>query len=322
MSRTTTTAPDAAPLRRRQLLPLVLLALPLAALAGGECPEGMRAIGGGRFRLADGSATANLAPFCLDRVEVTAASYAACVRSGRCREDGLRCGKAATYGATGKGDHPINCASWIDADRYCRALGKRLPTEGEWEWAARGQARGTVYPWGAALPADRACWDGKGSELGAGERNETCPVGSHPAGDSPDGLSDLGGNVREWTASADGRMKVVRGGSWGDSLPDFLAAGFRGMNAPDERFELTGFRCAAEPGAAVEPLQVAAASPEPVEPRRAARAPPVPSPRAEPAVAPRPTTTGAARAAPVKIQLQLGEIQFQQPERAAGAAGR
>ncbi|HSN13221.1 MAG TPA: SUMF1/EgtB/PvdO family nonheme iron enzyme, partial [Anaeromyxobacteraceae bacterium] len=70
-----------------------------------------------------------------------------------------------------------------------------------------------------------------------------------PAGDSADGISDLAGNVREWTASRDGRFRIVRGGSWGDSLPDFVAVAFRGMNAPDERFELTGFRCAADPAA-------------------------------------------------------------------------
>ncbi|HET9551692.1 MAG TPA: SUMF1/EgtB/PvdO family nonheme iron enzyme [Anaeromyxobacteraceae bacterium] len=318
--RTTTSASPTPHLRR--LAPLLLLALPLAARAAGACPEGMRPIGGGRFRLADGSSAANLAPFCMDRVEVTVASYAACVRSGRCKDEGLACGKAATYGAKGKGDHPVNCVTWIDADRFCRAIGKRLPTEAEWEWAARGQTRGTVYPWGAAAPADRACWDGKGSELGAGERNETCPVGSHPSGDSPDGLSDLGGNVREWTDSADGRMKVVRGGSWGDSLPDFLAAGFRGMNAPDERFELTGFRCAAEPGAAVVPLQVASAVPAPASAPKA-EPPAAPAPVAAPAPAPAArSATRPVRPAAPKVQLQIGDIQFQQSDRAAAGAGR
>jgi formylglycine-generating enzyme required for sulfatase activity len=69
-------------------------------------------------------------------------------------------------------------------------------------------------------------------------------VASHPAGDSPDGISDLAGNVREWTSTGTRREKVIRGGSWGDSLESFLAAGFRGFNAPVERNELTGFRCA------------------------------------------------------------------------------
>jgi hypothetical protein len=75
-------------------------------------------------------------------------------------------------------------------------------------------------------------------------------VGAHPAGDSPDGIHDLAGNVREWTATGDEHERVIRGGSWGDSLDWFLAAGFRGFNHPQERFELTGFRCAATPGTA------------------------------------------------------------------------
>lgn len=230
------------------------VATPARALASAQpsapqrpsCPEGMRPLGGGRFTLADGSATVDLTPFCLDAIEVTAAGYAACVRANVCSAEELVCGKAATYGAKGKGNHPINCASWIDADTYCRWQGKRLPTEGEWEWAARGQGKGSRYPWGDAPPARRACWDGKGSAQGAGGRIGTCPVASHPAGDSPDGLHDLAGNVREWTSTGDRRERVIRGGSWGDSLDWFLAAGFRGFNHPLERFELTGFRCAAD----------------------------------------------------------------------------
>jgi len=210
------------------------------------CPDGMRPLGGGRFTLADGSATVEVAGFCLDAIEVTAAGYAACVRANACSADDLVCGKAATYGASGKASHPINCVSWIDADAFCQWQGKRLPTEAEWEWAARGQARGSRYPWGEVSPGRRACWDGKGNSWGAGGRGGSCPVASHPAGDSPDGLHDLAGNVREWTGSGDWRERVIRGGSWGDSLDWFLASGFRGFNHPLERFELTGFRCAAD----------------------------------------------------------------------------
>jgi len=212
-----------------------------------SCPDGMRYLAGGTFVLADGSATVSARPFCLDATEVTAAGYARCARAGRCADQELACSRAATYGDPERATHPINCVSWLEADAFCRFVGKRLPTEAEWEWAARGGTRATAYPWGSAQPAKRACWDGKGNALGKGGRKETCPVGTHPDGDSPDGLSDLAGNVREWTSSGEGRFKIVRGGSWGDSLPDFLAVAFRGMNAPDERFELTGFRCAAAP---------------------------------------------------------------------------
>jgi formylglycine-generating enzyme required for sulfatase activity len=227
------------------------------------CAAGQRALGGGRFTLADGSATVEVEPFCLDAIEVTADAYAACVRAGACVAERLACSNAATFGAKGKGSHPINCVSWVEADAFCRWQGQRLPTEGEWEWAARGQGRANQYPWGDAAPGKRACWDGEGNALGKGGRQGTCPVASHPDGDSPDGFHDLGGNVREWTASGDERERVVRGGSWGDSIDWFLSAGFRGLNHPSERFELTGFRCAAGPQVAVPGVGSPSPSPGP-----------------------------------------------------------
>jgi hypothetical protein len=260
----------------------------------------MRPLAGGRFTLADGSEVAEVGALCLDVAEVTAAAYAACVQRGACEESGLRCGKAATYGNKAKAGHPVNCVTWNDADRYCRAQGKRLPSEAEWEWAARGRLRAFAYPWGSGPPADRACWDGQGSTLGKGGRNETCPVGAFPGGDSPDGIHDLGGNVREWTSSRVGRDRVVRGGSWGDSLPEFLAAGFRGMNAVDERFELTGFRCAATPGVLAEPR--AAAREVPLPP------PPVPLEARASKPSARATPSGSlARAAPARTEEELAE---------------
>ncbi len=308
---------------RLALAAALSLCAPAVALAGDACPPRMALLSAGRFTLADGSETAVVPALCLDLSEVTAADYAACVARGACPDGALRCGKAATYGDGAKAGHPVNCVSWIEADRYCRALGKRLPTEGEWEWAARGQARGTVYPWGAAPPADRACWDGVGSTLGKGGRNETCAVGAFAKGDSPDGFHDLGGNVREWTASRIGRDRVVRGGSWGDSLPDFLAAGFRGMNKPDERFEITGFRCAAVP-APVDgqdgPLQAAAPVPSPPAPPAPPPGPPslaspAPSPPAPPAPPPGPPRLARPEQpkppAPPRLQvlLEIGDIQ-------------
>jgi sulfatase modifying factor 1 len=237
--------------RSASLLPFAAVAVAsLCATAVADddvCPPGMRHFMGGTYVLADGSATVSARPFCLDQVEVTAAGYAACVAAGACAAAELSCSRAATYGDPQRATHPINCVSWEEADGYCRFARKRLPTEAEWEWAARGGARARAFPWGSAPPDRRACWDGKGNALGKGGRKEACPVGTHPDGDSPDGISDLAGNVREWTSSPSGRFRVVRGGSWGDSLPDFLAVSFRGLNAPDERFELTGFRCAAEP---------------------------------------------------------------------------
>jgi formylglycine-generating enzyme required for sulfatase activity len=234
-----------------------LLVLSLVLVAGGasgaapatRCPDGMLPLEGGRFRPGDGGPALATAPFCLDVTEVTADHYGACVLRGDCvASEGLSCSQAATFDHQGRGDHPLNCVTWYEAERFCRAHGKRLPTEAEWEWAARGRTRARTYPWGEEPPAGQACWDGPGSALGAGARSTPCPVGAHPAGASPDGLQDLAGNVREWTATEVDRHRIVRGGSWGDSHPDFLAAGFRGQVFPEVRGELVGFRCATEPG--------------------------------------------------------------------------
>ncbi len=225
----------------------LLLALFAVAGAASDCPPGMAPLEGGKLKI--GRRKVAVAPFCMDRGEVTVDAYGACARVGVCATDGLECGNAATWGKKGRGSHPVNCVTWYEANAFCRAHGKRLPTEPEWEWAARGGARGLTYPWGEEPPADRACWDGEGSAVGKGERKEPCAVGSSPRADSAAGLHDLGGNVREWTSTPHGRFRILRGGSWGDSLASFLTASFRGWNAPDERMEILGFRCAARIGA-------------------------------------------------------------------------
>lgn len=228
---------------------LCALLLPaVAAAAPVDCPKGMKRLAGGSYRMANGD-DASLGSFCLDVTEVTVSDYARCVEAEACKAEELECGNAATWGKPGLQGHPVNCVSWFEADAFCRAHGKRLPTEAEWEWAARGGRKAATFPWGEAAPANRVCWDGDGNSLGKGERKATCATGAHPKSRSADGLQDLSGNVREWTASEEERFRVLRGGSWGDSLPEFLSAGFRGWNAPDERMELTGFRCAAELGA-------------------------------------------------------------------------
>ncbi len=228
-------------------LAVLALIAPIGARAGGGCPAGMIAVKGGVLEAA--GETVRIASFCMDRTEVTVDAYASCVEVGACNGADLECGSAATWGKKGKGSHPINCVTWDEATTFCREHGKRLPSEEEWEWAARGGRRALTYPWGDAPPADRVCWDGEGNSSGAGERKATCTVGAHPRGKSADGIQDLAGNVREWTSTAHERFKVLRGGSWGDSLPEFLSSSFRGWNAPDERMELLGFRCIAEIGA-------------------------------------------------------------------------
>ncbi len=235
-------------LRSRALAVFALCAAPLGALAAGTiCSPGMVAVNGGVLER-EGEAM-RIGSFCMDRTEVTVDAYASCVELGACSATDLECGNAATWGKKGQGQHPVNCVTWDEAENFCREHGKRLPTEEEWEWAARGGRRGLKYPWGEDAPADRACWDGEGNALGAGERKATCTVAANPRGKSADGIQDLAGNVREWTSTAHDRFRVLRGGSWGDSLPEFLSSTFRGWNAPDERRELLGFRCVTELGA-------------------------------------------------------------------------
>jgi iron(II)-dependent oxidoreductase len=133
--------------------------------------------------------------------------------------------------------HPANEMTWFGARDYCAALGKRLPTEAEWEFAARGPG-GRTYPWGEAPP------DPTRARYGAGW-TRTVPAGSLTNGATPDGVLDLAGNVHQWTASIalpypyradDGREegdrvadRVTRGGA-ADTGPETLRATWRGAN--------------------------------------------------------------------------------------------
>lgn len=130
----------------------------------------------------------------IDRTEVTAASYGACVASGSCVAPAPRAG--CTYGVAGFEDHPINCINAAEAETFCNWDGKRLPTIAEWELAATGGTQ-RAYPWGNGYTygSNLACFARASSNL------STCVVGSHPAGAAPNGALDMAGNVWEWTAS-------------------------------------------------------------------------------------------------------------------------
>jgi formylglycine-generating enzyme len=189
-------------------------------------------------------------PFCLDLTEVTAAAYGACVRSGGCTADhpgqatpdGKGYGRDTTcnYGVAARAGHPMNCVDWTQSNAFCRARGARLPTEEEWEWAARGGPERRRYPWGDDEPHDQACWSG-----GSTEQTGTCTVGSHPAGDARGGIHDLAGNVYEWTSSVFGAFsRVYRGGSWNLVDDTLLRSGCRDGITPAYRSGTLGFRCA------------------------------------------------------------------------------
>ena len=193
----------------------------------------------------------------VDQYEVTVDQYLQCVSAGLC--DPSASGEDCNGQSGGRKDHPINCVSWYDADRFCRWAGKRLPTEAEWEKAARGiDAR--VYPWGQAAPdCDHAVtgW----ASLGCGKQG-TWPVGSLPMGASPYGAHDMIGNVWEWVSDAyevdyyrsspvlnpantsDTAYRVLRGNSWYYSDPKTVSrASNRYRFKPARWYPYIGFRC-------------------------------------------------------------------------------
>jgi len=200
--------------------------------------------------------TVNLPGFYLDRNEVTNADFAAYVAATGSRIPGTWI--ASTY-PDGTGNLPVASVNWYQADDYCKWAHKRLPTEAEWEKAARG-TDGRLYPWGNEFGLDKA-------NLMSGSVQ---PAGLFPQGQSPYGVNDLIGNVWEWTADwylpypgsktefkdFGQKFKVVRGKSWTmgfghqekAEVQQIIAhearSGFRLYFDPIFGFNDLGFRCA------------------------------------------------------------------------------
>ena len=193
-----------------------------------------------------------VAPFWIDRTEVTVGAYRKCVDGRSCAAPS-KSSAACTFDL-GDAELPISCVHWKDADAFCRAQGKRLPREAEWEFAARGNAR-TKFPFGNATSCGTAVTlmnDATGKSCG-GKR--PAHVGSRPTGASQYGVLDLAGNVEEWTsdwyveslaegaAPRAGASHVLRGGGW-MSPPSASRTTSRSWGSSVEAGPNVGFRCA------------------------------------------------------------------------------
>jgi formylglycine-generating enzyme required for sulfatase activity/serine/threonine protein kinase len=276
--------------------PSAIASASATAPAAAVCPKGMIKIPGGSFFMGSDddlpfekpAHQVKLAPFCMDEFEATVDDYKACSDSGHCKRagttnewEGISDKERKAFDPLcnirdpeGHGKHPINCVDFDMADKFCREEAKRLPTEAEWEFAARGPD-GRKFPWGDEPPSMghmNAC--GKecvawGKKAGIEEKPmyddddgypATAPVGSFPKGASRYGIQDVVGNVWEWVSDwyaeygkdeqtdpkgpETGEQRVIRGGAWNASYPAWIRPTFRYHDIPTKRSYGIGFRCA------------------------------------------------------------------------------
>lgn len=195
--------------------------------------------------------------FQIDRTEVTNADYARCVQAKAC--DPTPYMEDAKLGQL---DHPVVGVTWIDAERFCQWVKRRLPTEAEWEYAARGGTKSREFLYSGSNKLDEVGWYEENYKSGNtnGSQKATRPVGALAANEL--GLYDMSGNVWEWVeddrhsnyngAPTDGRVwldsprgtnRVLRGGYWHSTALGCRAA-CRGGNAPARRNGSIGFRLA------------------------------------------------------------------------------
>lgn len=188
----------------------------------------------GEFLMGEGKTPVKVAAFYIDKYPVTNAEYKRFIE-GTGYPAPLSWSRA-TY-AAGKDNHPVTQVNWDDALAYAQWAGKRLPTDEEWEKAARG-TDGRLYPWGNE-------WDKQRANTCETKILDTTPVGRFsPQGDSPYGVADMGGNVWEWVHGTGGKMlQPLRGGTW-DATHDTATCTSRLRYTPRRRNDYIGFRCA------------------------------------------------------------------------------
>jgi len=280
---------------------------PVVPVPPPRCPDDMALIRGGKFfmgtdaehpalRTANPAHRAEVEDFCLDLTEVTLGAYRECSSKGECKrayrdsfwpqkdadEQDWNLQRSATSplcneNYSDRDDHPVNCVTWYQADDYCKWRGATLPTEAQWEYAARG-SDGRVYSWGDQKP-DSELMNGCGLECSTWRKNAglsetpilyeiddgypgSAPVGSFPAGRAEAGLLDMAGNVFEWTHDhhrpyadldklnpehAETTERVIRGGAFNSFMPEFADPALRFPQSQDAHTHGIGFRCARTP---------------------------------------------------------------------------
>lgn len=229
--------------------------------AGGDqvCPPEMAYIPGGTFDFVrtlepdPGPESVNIEDYCLDIYPVSMDDY------NRCEDcapaEGKDVGDYCNAPYSFRGSDPANCVDAFQAEYYCQRLGKRLPSEPEWEWAARGGDVAWAYPWGDEPPGEkesppRLCWLwGRSTVPWPNRPQGTCPIGVHlQKAVHPFGLEDMSGNVWEWTSTVwSSLLRRVRGGAWNVSDPMRMASWFLDeVVVPMDPTADIGFRCASD----------------------------------------------------------------------------
>ncbi len=201
--------------------------------------------------------TVTLDAFWIDQTEITNRLYAKCVAAGACTPpaDTSSYKRAEYYGSAEFADYPVVYVNWQQAAGYCAWAGRRLPTEAEWEYAARGEEN-RLYPWGKQAPDDTL------ANFNYAFRGAT-PVGFFPDGASPFGVLDMAGNAAEWVADwyledyysispkanpqgpSSGVVRTIRGGSYAN-VGEKLRSSRRAHDEVNYTSAALGFRCAAD----------------------------------------------------------------------------
>ena len=218
-------------------------------------------IPGGTFTMGSGNGdegpahSVTIKTFQMAKTLVTVAQYKACVDAGACTAPNS--GGYCNWGVSGRDQHPINCVDWNQAQAFSSWAGGRLPSEAEWEYAAKSAGKERKYPWGDETATCQRAVISEGGD-GCG-KDSTWPVCSKTAGNTEQGLCDMAGNVWEWVqdwyhgsyngAPADGSAwesptgsyRVVRGGSW-NSVAGYARSAYRDNGDPGDRGHGLGFR--------------------------------------------------------------------------------